>query len=71
MGETALSAAVTMEQLAVGRGIFSADLGAVAQDREWMIEVLLPGAQGAGGEAKRLFAPPGAPAHWQSVVVMN
>lgn len=74
----------TMKQAMSGRGVFRADLGVLTEDTEWMVEVLLPAATvstmprgrgAADGEVNAgghlLFAPPGAPDHWQSIVVLK
>jgi hypothetical protein len=90
MGETSQAAQtnLTMVQVTAGRGVFEADLGALTEDWEWMIDVLLEfdedhhhrGGDGAaqadgedesqGARQQQLFVPPGAPAQWQSIVVM-
>jgi len=43
MGETSQAAQtnLTMVQVTAGRGVFEADLGALTEDWEWMIDVLL------------------------------
>ena len=86
MGRPSRAADLTMAQVTAGRGVFEADLGALTEDWEWMIEVVIDGdgdhhgeaSHEAGGEdesrgagkQQRLFAPPGAPTQWQSIVVM-
>ena len=85
MGQTMQTPANTsMTQAMAGRGVFRGSLGVLTEDTEWMVEVELPAAtasetQGAAaaaggrerGTGQLLFAPPGAPDQWQSIVVLE